>query len=218
MHDHLRGAFAARHLQACLEMSHVAVHAAVGDESQKMHRGAAPDGLGEGVLEHAVHEERAVLDGLGDARQVLVDDAAGTDVQVPHLGVAHLARRQPHGRARGVERAVRVRGAQTVERGRARQADSVAGTIGRLTPAVHDHQHDRPEQAADRRERRVARLLGRQSAGRHAGVRGLAHAGSAKRTMRANSCASRLAPPTSTPSTSCCAISSLMLAALTLPP
>ncbi len=29
---------------------------------------------------------------LRDAREVLVDDAAGADVQVAHLGVAHLAR------------------------------------------------------------------------------------------------------------------------------
>ena len=69
---------------------------------------AAPGGLGAGLLQHAVLEEVAVGDRLGDAREVLVDDAAGADVEVPDLGVAHLARRQADGRPGGVERAVRV--------------------------------------------------------------------------------------------------------------
>ena len=218
VHDHVGGSLAAGHLQACLKVPHVAVHAAVGDEAQQVQRGASSHRLRERVLEHAVGEERAILDGLGDAREVLVNDAAGADVQVPDLGVAHLARRQPHGRPRGLKRAVRVRGQQTVERGGTRLADGIAGTVRGYSPAVHDHQHDRPEQATDRGKRRVARLLGRQSAGRFAGALGLVHAGSAKPAMRANSSASRLAPPTSTPSMSGCAISSSMLAAFTLPP
>ena len=41
-----------------------------------------------------VLEEVAVLNGFGDAGQLLIDDAAGADVGVTDLGVAHLAIRQ----------------------------------------------------------------------------------------------------------------------------
>ena len=41
-----------------------------------------------------VSKKRAVLDGLGDARQVLKHDTAGADVRMTDLAVAHLAVRQ----------------------------------------------------------------------------------------------------------------------------
>ena len=40
-------------------------------------------------------EERAVLDGAGDADEVLVQDPPRPDRQVPDLRVPHLAVRQP---------------------------------------------------------------------------------------------------------------------------
>ncbi len=58
---------------------------------------AALAGRAEGLLEHGIGEEVAVGDRLGDAGQILVDDATGADVQVAHLGVSHLALGQPDG-------------------------------------------------------------------------------------------------------------------------
>ncbi len=104
MHDHgahpaLRG-----ELEARLEVAEVAVHAALGHEAHEVQRAAPPGGLVAGLHEDAVAEEVAVGDRLRDAREVLVHDAAGADVEVADLGVAHLARRQPHGRAGRLQR------------------------------------------------------------------------------------------------------------------
>lgn len=43
-----------------------------------------------------VLEEVAVLNGLGDTGQLLVYHAAGADVGMSHLGIAHLSVRKAH--------------------------------------------------------------------------------------------------------------------------
>ena len=60
----------------------------------------ASGGLANARAARGLLEEAAVVDRLADARQVLIDDAAGADVEVPDLGVAHLALGQADGRAR----------------------------------------------------------------------------------------------------------------------
>src|SRR5699024_11554826 len=47
------------------------------------------------IKQHFVFEEVAVFDRLVDARQTLIDDAAGTDIQVTNLRIPHLSFRQP---------------------------------------------------------------------------------------------------------------------------
>ena len=45
----------------------------------------------EGINKHLVLPDGSILDGFVDLHQVLVDDSAGTDVQVTHLRVPHLS-------------------------------------------------------------------------------------------------------------------------------
>src|SRR5438132_6425 len=61
---------------------------------------ARPDQCGVAV-------EGAVADGGGDLHERLVDDAAGAEVEVAHLGVAHEPVGEAHVLARGGERGVR---------------------------------------------------------------------------------------------------------------
>ncbi len=97
---------------------------------------------GDELVEHLVVRERAIGDGLVDARQVLHDDAARAQVHVTYFGIAHLPARQADGKlARcdvGVgearEKLVPVRGGG--------QADGVVGTLGALAPAIENTQHD----------------------------------------------------------------------------
>ena len=196
--DDVADLLARRQLEAGDEVAHVAVHAAPGDQAHEVQPAPPPRGLGARLAQDAVLEEAAVLDGEADAREVLVDDTAGADVEVADLGVAHLARRQSHGRAGGVEHAVRVLRQQPVEDRRAGEAHGVVRARRGDAPAVHDDQDDRA----------VRRLAGAR----------MGHAGSANLTMRLNPCGSRLAPPTRTPSMSGCAMSTSMLSGLTLPP
>ena len=62
--------------------------------------------------QHGVLEERAVVDRLVDAHQILVEPPARADRQVADLAVAHLPGRQPGSLARRLERRVRVRRAR----------------------------------------------------------------------------------------------------------
>ena len=55
-----------------------------------------------GRAQRLVLEERAVLDRLVDPQQVLLDDRARAEVEVPDLGVAHLPLGQADRRPPGV--------------------------------------------------------------------------------------------------------------------
>ena len=117
----------------------MAVHAAVGEQAHEVNGAALGDGAVDRLGEHGVVEERAVLDREVDARELLVDDAAGPDVEVPDLGVAHLALGQADGqpgRARAASWAHSAKDA--VEVGRVRGLDGVARRGRGLAEAVHD--------------------------------------------------------------------------------
>ena len=162
------------------------VHAAARDEPDQVHAlGGAQRGDQRLVL-----AQRPVLDGLVDPREVLRDDRARAEVEVAHLGVAHLARRQADGLAARGERGVRVLLPQPVEDRRVGECDRVARAVGREPPAV---EHDE----ADRRH---------------------AHRAGAASTIAAKSDGSSEAPPTSAPSTSGSASSSAALDGLQEPP
>jgi len=50
----------------------------------------------DGVSQRGVFGEITGFDCDVDAREILVNDAAGTNVQMTDLGIAHLTLRQPH--------------------------------------------------------------------------------------------------------------------------
>ena len=126
-----------------------------------------------------VLEEGAVLHGIVDPRQVLTHHLPCAEVQMTHLGVAHLTLGQANRPPPGRELGVLVGGPELVEDRGIGQLNRVAGPRRGEAPPVQDHQ-------ADRRDRR------RAGAAIHP----------AAATMPAKSSGSRLAPPTSAPSTS----------------
>ena len=86
-----------------------------------------------------------IADGAGaachvDARELLMHHAAGADVEMPDLGVAHLPLRQAHGLPRRFELGVRAGFEQLVENRRGRQRNGISGTRGGQAQAVHDDQ------------------------------------------------------------------------------
>ena len=88
--------------------------------------------------QRGVLEERPVLDRLVHPHQVLEEDAAGADRQVPDLGVAHLTGRQADRLAGCLERRMRVLGPEPVEDRRVRELDGVSRAGRRQPPAIED--------------------------------------------------------------------------------
>ena len=122
----------------------VAVDAAVGQQADEVQRVlAVARTRSMAADERRVREELAVPDALVDAREVLVDDAAGAHVHVADLGVAHLAGGQADGFARRDQLRVRIALEQLVVDGRARQRDGVVLAFGADAPAVEDDQDER---------------------------------------------------------------------------
>ena len=168
------------------------VHAAVAGQPDEVHALGSHHRLDQ----HLVGRDRAVLDGLVDARQVLLDDRAGAEVEVADLTVAHLARGQPDGFALGLQLGVRIALPEGVEDRRVGLRDRIARPgLGQPPTVEHDE--------ADRRYRQVAH--GRTACW-------------AASMILVNASTSSDAPPTRAPSTSGRASSSAAVSALTLPP
>ena len=93
------------------------------------------------ILQRRLLRDLAARDRVADARQVLHHDAAGADVEMADLGIAHLPVRQADVLAGGVQQRVRAERPEPVEIGRARLLDGVVGDVLAPTPAVQDRQH-----------------------------------------------------------------------------
>ena len=121
----------------------VRVHAA---GRHQAHQVAGALGLAEfadEVSERRGLGDAAVGNGVADAHQFLMHHAAGADIHVADLGVAHLPLGQADIAAGGVQEGVRARLPQLGEGGGPGEADGVV--LGRFPPAeaIEDHQHYR---------------------------------------------------------------------------
>ena len=120
------------------------MHAAGRDQADQMAGAAALFQLVDQIGERRRLLDLAVGDGVADARQVLHHHAAGADVEMADLGIAHLARRQADIACPTVRRKrVRAGGPEPVEGRGLGLADGVVGGVLAPAPAVQDDQHHR---------------------------------------------------------------------------
>jgi len=87
-----------------------------------------------------VLENVATLAGLVDLHQILIYHASGTDVEMSHLGVAHLPVGQSDILAAGVQLCVCACRVEIIEVRRRRVEDYVTLTMLAISPSVEDHQ------------------------------------------------------------------------------
>ena len=73
----------------------MAVHAARAEQTHQVNGLARVDGCAHVAHQHVVFLHRAIHDGLGNQRQLLIDDAARAHVGVADLAVAHLPSGRP---------------------------------------------------------------------------------------------------------------------------
>ena len=83
-------------------MGIVAVHAAIGQQAHQVQGAAVLLTVLHGLQQGGVLEKGAVLNLLRNPGQLLVNDAPGSHVQMAHLGIAHLAFRQPYCHPAGI--------------------------------------------------------------------------------------------------------------------
>ena len=88
-----------RHIQEGIEMGDMAMHAAVGEKADQMKFGFLC--LLHGLEQNGIFGYGTVLHRQADSGIILVDDPPSADVEVAHLGVAHLSAGQTHRQARG---------------------------------------------------------------------------------------------------------------------
>lgn len=75
-------------------MIHMAVDAAITQKSHDMELMACFLGFVHGFKKHGILLKGSIFDGPSDARQVLIDNASGTNGQMTHFRVSHLPSRQ----------------------------------------------------------------------------------------------------------------------------
>jgi hypothetical protein len=120
------------------------VHPPRAEEPHQVKRAPSLRDPGDEAGEGLVLEESPRLDGFGDALDRLRHHPPGAQVEVPHLGVAHLAVGEADGATAGAQRRPRMVAAlpEGVPGGGVRHRDGVV--VGGLAqaPAVEDHQRD----------------------------------------------------------------------------
>jgi len=148
VHHEVRHRQRARELDQRAQVRERGVHATVGHQPQQVHaRSVRQRGA-----QHVVVRQAAGGGPGGDrvvyAYQVLAHDRARTEVQVAHLGVAHLPVGQAHRASARLQRGVRIRAPQVVEHRRARQRHGIARRgLGQPPPVEHDQARARNRQA-----------------------------------------------------------------------
>src|SRR5664279_4254193 len=98
------------------------VHAPIGHQPEKMQAPLAGACMFHGIEQHRMREEFAVADHQINARDVHVEDTAGTNIEMTDLAVAHLTLGQPNEWTTGMNERVRVLAQQAVIRGFARKS------------------------------------------------------------------------------------------------
>ncbi len=127
-----------------LDVILVRVHATGRQQAHDVHGMPAVDRLIDGVGQHLVGKEGAGGDRAVDARVFLVDDPAGTDVEVPDLGIAHLFRGQSDGCLGGIDKGMGILLPEPVPDRFAGRGNGVVLGFLAVAPAIQDQQYQRP--------------------------------------------------------------------------
>ena len=123
------------------DVLHVGVNTARAHQTVNMQLAVVLFAVVDCTEECLVLKEVAVLDGLGDTGQLLIDNAAGADVGVTDLTVAHLTVRQTDIQTGCPQLGRRILGENTVEIRRLCGMDGIAHVAAAQAKTVHNNQN-----------------------------------------------------------------------------
>jgi len=119
------------------------VYAACGEQAHDVHGVARSHGGIHRACQDRVGEESAFFNFNIQARQILIHDAARTQVDMAYFRVAHLAIRQAHFQARRINQRMRAFCPQTVHNRGFGAENSVILLVFTVAVAIQDHQYHR---------------------------------------------------------------------------
>ena len=134
-------ALALGHIQHREDVGQVAMHAAVGQKPEDMQRLSVRLRVMDRLQINGVFKELPFLDLLGDLREDLEHDAAGADVGMADLGVAHLAGGKADIQTGGLKLGMGIPGKEPVQIGLLRLGDGIARCGRGNAVAVHDDEN-----------------------------------------------------------------------------
>ena len=88
-----------------------------------------------------IGRQRTIANRMADAHQLLPHDAPGTNGEMAHFGIAHLAVRETHRTTAGVDKGVGAGPHQPVHHGSGGHANSVVLPFVPVAPAIQNGQH-----------------------------------------------------------------------------
>ena len=127
----------------------VTVDASGRSQSQQVDGAAGRLRGGYGRSEDGIAREFSRRDGLIDARVVLIDDAAGPDVEMPDFGIAHLACRQADFELGRVDRRMRARGEEPIPVWHPGSGNRIVRRVRAAAEAIEDQQDNRAGNGLD---------------------------------------------------------------------
>lgn len=131
-----------RQLGHSLNVQLVAMNAAGRQQTEDVQGFAAAQRDIDRAAEHRILEKRAIRDSLVDAGEILGQQAARPQMQMPHLGISHLLVRQADYAAGAIQQGVAASCPQAVPIRRFSQCDRVAGFRFPVTKSVKNKKHD----------------------------------------------------------------------------
>ena len=84
------------------------MNAAVGQKAYKVQSSAAPLDVFHGAKKSGIFKKLSVLYSLVDFSNILINDSARAEIEMPHLAVAHLPRGKPYRSAAGLDKGMRI--------------------------------------------------------------------------------------------------------------
>ena len=139
MYVNLLNALALRQFQQPVNVLDVTVHTAIGHQSHKMQAGIVSLHILAGGKKSFILKEISILDSLGDLSQVLINDPAGSHIQMSHLRVSHLSFRKSYRHPAGVAFYKRILLHQLVHHRRLRLSHRIAFFTLIQSVSVQDH-------------------------------------------------------------------------------
>jgi hypothetical protein len=105
----------------------VTVNPSIRHQTDNMNRPSVQIGGSNCPKQSVIFHERAILDGLGDAHDILINNSARSEVEVSHFRISHLSIRKAHRQSRSAKECIGTAIKQCVHRGSSAKRNGIMG-------------------------------------------------------------------------------------------